>query len=161
VVVAGGEASVVIDLAHNEAGLQALIEIARGIMPPDGRLLLGVGTAGDRGDDVFVTLGEIAGLAGDVVEIAHKDEYLRGRPMSELGALIKEGAEHAGVTIAVEHPGEVAALASLVGQARPGDVVAMMTHQDRELVDAWLLDHGGRRDGVAELRDKVQPGGVR
>jgi cyanophycin synthetase len=154
--VSGGEASVVIDLAHNEAGLQALIEIARGIRPPDSRLLLGVGTAGDRGDDVFVTLGEIAGLAGDVVEIAHKDEYLRGRPMSEVGALIREGAEHAGVTIAAEHPDEVAALASLVGQAAPGDVIAMMTHQHRQQVDVWLAEHRGRRDTVADLRGKVE-----
>ena len=151
----GGEISVVIDLAHNEAGLQALLEIARGIEPPGGRLLLGVGTAGDRTDDVFVTLGEIAALVGDVVEIVHKDEYLRGRPMSELGALIKEGAEHAGVTITPEHPGEVEGLASLVGQARAGDVVAMMTHQDRAAVDAWLVEHGGRRDTVADLRTKV------
>jgi len=154
--VSGGEASVVIDLAHNEAGLQALIEIARGIRPPDGRLLLGVGTAGDRGDDVFVTVGEIAALAGDVVEIAHKDAYLRGRPMAELGALIKEGAAHAGVTISAEHDGEVAALASLVGQARPRDVIALMTHQDREQVDGWLLDHGGHRDAVTDLRAKVE-----
>ncbi len=153
------EISVVIDLAHNEAGLQALLEIARGIKPPEGRLLLGVGTAGDRSDDVFVTLGEIAALAADVVEIAHKDEYLRGRPMSELGALIKEGAEHAGVTIAREHPGEVAALASLVSQARPGDVIALMTHQDRAQVDAWLVEHGGRRDAVADLRTKVRRAG--
>jgi cyanophycin synthetase len=155
-----GECSVVIDLAHNEAGLQALLEIARGIKPPEGRLLLGVGTAGDRTDDVFVTLGEIAALAGDVVEIAHKDEYLRGRPMAELGALLKEGAAHAGVTIGAEHPSEVAALASLVGQARVGDVVAMMTHQDREQVDQWLAEHGGRRDGVAELRTKVERAGA-
>ena len=151
-----GEISVVIDLAHNEAGLQALIEIARGIKPPEGRLLLGVGTAGDRTDDVFVTLGEVAALAADVVEIAHKDEYLRGRPMAELGALIKEGAEHAGMTIAREHPGEVPTLASLVSQARPGDVIALMTHQDRAQVDAWLVEHGGRRDAVADLRTKVQ-----
>lgn len=150
-----GEISVVIDLAHNEAGLQALIEIARGIKPADGRLLLGVGTAGDRGDDVFVTVGEIAALAGDVVEIAHKDAYLRGRPMAELGALIKEGAAHAGVTITAEHASEVAALASLVGQARPGDVIAMMTHQDRDEVSAWLADHGGRRDSPEDLRGKV------
>jgi cyanophycin synthetase len=133
-----------------------MIEIARGIKQADGRLLLGVGTAGDRGDDVFVTLGEVAALAGDVVEIAHKDSYLRGRPMAELGALIKEGAEHAGVSITAEHPDEVSALASLLAQARPGDVIAMMTHQDRERVDAWLTDHGGRRDTVADLRVKVQ-----
>ncbi len=151
-----GEASVIIDLAHNEAGLQALIEIARGIKPAGGRLLLGVGTAGDRGDEVFVTVGEIAALAGDVVEIAHKGDYLRGRPMAELGALIKEGAAHAGVTITAEHAGEVAALASLVGQARPGDVIAMMTHQDRAQVDAWLAEHGGRRDSMSDLRAKVR-----
>ncbi|HEY5788311.1 MAG TPA: Mur ligase family protein [Microlunatus sp.] len=152
----GGEISVVIDLAHNEAGLQALIEIARGIKPVGGRLLLGVGTAGDRSDDVFVTLGEIAALAGDVVEIAHKDEYLRGRPAGELGALIREGAEHAGVIVTREHSGEVAALASLAGQAVAGDVIALMTHQDRALVDAWLIEHGGRRDAVTDLRMKVE-----
>lgn len=105
---------------------------------------------------MFVTLGEIAALAGDVVEIAHKDEYLRGRPMGELGALLREGASHAGVEITAEHPSEVAALASLVGQARAGDVVALMTHQDREQVDAWLTAHGGRRDSAAELRAKVE-----
>jgi cyanophycin synthetase len=158
--VAGGEISVVIDLAHNEAGLQALLEIARGIKPAEGRLLLGVGTAGDRTDDVFVTLGEIAALAADVVEIVHKDEYLRGRPMSELGALIREGAEHAGVAITREHPGEVAALDSLAGQARAGDVIAVMTHQDRAQVDAWLVGHGGRRDTVADLRTKVERAAV-
>jgi cyanophycin synthetase len=152
----GGEASVVIDLAHNEAGLQALIEIARGIKPPAGRLLLGVGTAGDRGDDVFVRIGEIAALAGDVVEIAHKDEYLRGRPPAELGALIRDGAEHAGMIITAEHRGEVEALASLAGQSRPGDVIAMMTHQDREQVDQWLVGHGGRRDAADDLRAKVE-----
>ena len=52
---------------------------------------------------------------------------------------------------------EVAGLASLVGQAADGDVVAMMTHQDREEVDAWLAEHGATRDGAAELRAKVPP----
>ena len=155
----GGEISVVIDLADNEAGLQALIEIARGIKPPGGRLLLGVGTAGDRTDDVFVTLGQIAALAADVVEIAHKDEYLRGRPMSELGALIKEGAEHAGVTITRGAPGRGRGL-GLTGlpSTPPGDVIALMTHQDRAQVDAWLAEHGGRRDAVADLRDQGAAG---
>ena len=46
-------------------------------------------------------------------------------------------------------------LASLVDQARDGDVVAMMTHQDREQVDAWLVDHGASRDNPDALRAKV------
>ena len=78
-----GDISVVIDLAHNEAGLEALLEIMTGIRPPGGRLLLGVGSAGDRGDEVFVRLGEIAAVGADVVEIAHKTEYLRGRTTAE------------------------------------------------------------------------------
>jgi cyanophycin synthetase len=82
--------SVVIDLAHNEAGLEALLEIMNGI-PPHGRLLLGVGTAGDRSEEVFVRLGEIAGLGADLAEITYKARYLRERSMDELGKLIKQG----------------------------------------------------------------------
>jgi cyanophycin synthetase len=153
--VPGGSASVVVDLAHNEAGLEALLEIMNGIRPPGNRLLLGVGTAGDRTDDVFVRLGELAGLGADVVEIAHKSGYLRGRPMTELGDLIREGAAHAGMTIGVEHPDEVSCLASLVAKARDGDVVSIMAHQDRDEIDQWLVDRGATRDSADDLRAKV------
>ena len=154
------EISVVIDLAHNEAGLQALLEIMPGIQPPGGRLLLGVGTAGDRSDDVFVRpWGRSLRWRPTWSRSRTRTSTCGGVRSSELGALIKEGAEHAGVTIAREHPGEVAALASLVAQARPGDVIALMTHQDRAQVDAWLVEHGGRRDAVADLRTKVRRAG--
>ena len=151
---ASGTISVVIDLAHNEAGLEALLEIMNGIRPPHGRLLLGVGTAGDRSDEVFVRLGEIAGLGADVVEISYKAKYLRGRSMEGLGKLIREGAAHAGMAIVREHDSELDCLVSLVGQARDGDVVAIMTHQDRELLDEWLIDHGASRDDADALRAK-------
>jgi cyanophycin synthetase len=150
-----GTISVVIDLAHNEAGLEALLEIMNGIRPPQGRLLFGVGTAGDRADDVFVRLGEIAALGADVVEIIHKQNYLRGRSMDEINKLISEGAAHAGMEIKAVHDGELGGLISLLGQGRSGDVVAIMTHQDRELLDQWLLDHGASRDGAEMLRTKV------
>ncbi len=153
---AGGQASVVVDLAHNEAGLEALLEIMNGIRPAGARLLLGVGTAGDRGDDVFVRLGEIAALGADHVEIAHKSEYLRGRPMSELGGLLREGAAHAGMEIAGEHPDELSCLQSLVAAAADGDVVAVMAHQDRAAIDAWLAAAGGTRDTDQALRAKVR-----
>ena len=155
--VPGGMISVVIDLAHNEAGLEALLEIMNGIRPPNGRLLLGVGTAGDRSDDVFVRLGEIAGLGADVVEITHKARYLRGRGMDELGKLIKTGAAHAGMEILREHDSELGCLVSLVGEARDGDVVAVMAHQDRELLEEWLIDHGASRDNADSLGAKVRP----
>ena len=153
--VPSGAISVVIDLAHNEAGLEALLEIMSGIRPPHGRLLLGVGTAGDRGDEVFVRLGEIAALGADVVEIVNKGEYLRGRSMAEISGLITEGAAHAGMTIQQAHDSELGGLVSLVDQARREDVIAIMTHQDREELDRWLLDHQATRDDAGALRTKV------
>ncbi|WP_375422936.1 Mur ligase family protein [uncultured Friedmanniella sp.] len=151
-----GTVSVAIDLAHNEAGLEALLEVLHGIRPPGRRVLIGVGTAGDRGDDVFVRLGELAAVGADVVEVARKSAYLRGRPPEQMGALLSEGAAHAGLGPLAEHPDELSCLRSLVGQARPGDVLALMTHQDREAVDAWLLAAGGTRNDAATLRAKVR-----
>jgi cyanophycin synthetase len=153
---AGGTASVVIDLAHNEAGLEALLEIMAGIRPSGARLLLGVGTAGDRGDEVLIRLGEVAAVGADVVEVARKSQYLRGRPPEEMGRLIAEGAAHAGMRIEGEHDSELDCLRSLAGQARPGDVVAVMTHQDRSLLDAWLVEAGASRDSATALRAKVR-----
>ena len=156
-----GMISVVIDLAHNEAGLEALLEIMHGIRPPGGRLLLGAGTAGDRGDEVFVRLGEIAALGADVVEIVHKANYVRGRSMDEINRLITEGAAHAGIEIQRAHDSELGGLVSLVRQARNGDVVAIMTHQDRELLDGWLLEQGASKDSADLLRTKVRQAGGR
>ncbi|MCW2810035.1 MAG: putative ligase, partial [Friedmanniella sp.] len=158
--VPGGALTVVIDLAHNEAGLEALLEIMRGLAPPGARLLLGVGSAGDRGDEVFVRLGELAGLHTDVAEIVHKSDYLRGRTTAELDAVIREGASRAGMTVARSHPTELPGLQSLVTQAGPGDVVAVMTHQDRGAVDDWLRSQGATLDTPAELRAKVQRAGA-
>jgi cyanophycin synthetase len=118
-----------------------------------------VGTAGDRGDDVFVRLGEIAALGADVIEIVHKANYLRGRSMDGISKLIAEGAAHAGMTIERAHDSELDGLVSLVGQARDGDVVAIMTHQDREELDRWLLARGGTRDSTGALRSKVKLAG--
>jgi cyanophycin synthetase len=75
--------------------------------------------------------------------------------MDGLGKLIREGAAHAGMEIPRDHDSELSCLVSLVGQARDGDVVAIMTHQDRELLDEWLIDHGASRDNADVLRAKV------
>ena len=88
---------------------EALLEIMHGIRPPGGRLLLGVGTAGDRGDDVFVRLGEIAAVwrrrGGD----RPQGRVPAGQGRRRARGLIKEGAAHAGVTDHPEHRASVAA----------------------------------------------------
>ena len=149
----------VVDLAHNEAGLEALLEILNGIRPPGARMLLGVGTAGDRGDDVFVRLGEMAGVGAEVVAILQKPDYLRGRSTERVAELIREGLAHAGAEDVPEFGTEVDGCAWLVGQARAGDVVGVMAHEQREQLDAWLTSRHGTRDDADALRAKVRPTG--
>jgi cyanophycin synthetase len=154
--VAGGAASVVIDLAHNEAGLEALIEIMGGVRPSGSRLLLGLGAVGDRTDELLGRLGEIGAMGADVVAIAHKQHYLRGRTLEELDGLLREGAGRVGVTDVTSYDTEVECLAGLVDQARPGDVVGLMCHAERQAVYDWIADRGGTPDTPEQLGVKVR-----
>ncbi len=147
--------SVVVDLAHNEAGLEALIEIMNGVRRPGCRLLLGLGAVGDRQDDLIEKLGEIGARDSDVLVIAHKERYLRGRTLEELEGLMRAGAERVGVTDIVSYPTEVDGLAALVKQSEPGDVVGLMCHADREGVYDWISGQGGTPDSPETLREKV------
>jgi cyanophycin synthetase len=152
----GGTASVVIDLAHNEAGLEALLEIMNGVRPPGCRLLLGLGAVGDRTDELIGRLGEIGAMAADVVAIGHKERYLRGRTLEELEGLLRDGAERVGVTEVAAYPTEVECLAALVHQAKPGDVVGLMCHAQRNDVYDWIAGHGGSADSPERLAKKVR-----
>ena len=151
-----GDVSVVIDLAHNEAGLEALLEIMNGVRRPGARLLLALGAVGDRQDDLLEKLGEIGARDSDVMVIAHKERYLRGRDVKELDDLMRAGAARVGVTELESYPTEVSGLAALVEQAQPGDVVALMCHAERESVYDWLAAHGGTADSPEVLGDKVR-----
>jgi cyanophycin synthetase len=154
--VTGGEATVVVDLAHNEAGLEALLEIMAGIRGPGSRLLLGLGAVGDRTDELIGRLGEIGAMAADVVAIGHKQRYLRGRTLEELEGLLRDGAERVGVTEVSAYPTEVECLAALVDQTRPGDVVGLMCHAQRNDVYEWIVGHGGSADSPQRLAEKVR-----
>ena len=151
-----GEVSVVIDLAHNEAGLEALFEIMNGVRRPGARLLIGLGVVGDRTDELIEKLGEIAARDSDVVAIGHKEHYLRGRTVEELDTLMRAGAARVGVTSFASYPTEVAALSALVGQALPGDVVGLMCHAERQEVYDWIARAGGTPDDNATLAAKVR-----
>jgi cyanophycin synthetase len=147
---------VVVDLAHNEAGLEALLEVMAGVRRPGGRLLLGLGAVGDRTDELIGRLGEIGGMRADLLAIGHKERYLRGRTLEELERLLRDGAERVGVTDVPAYPTEVDCLAALVARARDGDVVGLMCHAQREEVYDWIAQHGGTGDAPARLADKVR-----
>ncbi|KRE92699.1 Mur ligase [Nocardioides sp. Soil774] len=152
----GDSVSVVMDLAHNEAGLEALLEIMDGVRRPGARLLLGLGAVGDRTDELIDALGEIGAKGSDVVAIGHKEWYLRGRTMDEIDVLLRAGAARVGVTDIDTYETEVACLAAVVERARPGDVVGLMCHAERQEAYDWIAAHGGVPDSPEVLAQKVR-----
>ena len=151
-----GKISVVMDLAHNEAGLEAMVEIMNGVRRPGARTLLGLGAVGDRQDDLLERLGEMAGMHVDVVAIGHKQSYLRGRSQEEMDALFRAGLERVGMADVASYDTEVESLAALVEQARPGDVVGLMCHAERQEAYDWIAQRGGTPDGPETLAAKVR-----
>ncbi len=150
-----GSVTVVVDLAHNEAGLEALLDVARGLVEPGSVVHLGLGAVGDRTDELLEALGEIAGLRADHVVVTHKDKYLRGRSAGDLEGRLRAGLGRAGVADVAAFPTEVAGLEACVASAGDGDVVALMCHAERSEVQGWLRSHGGRPDGPDTIRRKV------
>jgi cyanophycin synthetase len=153
--VPGGSATVVLDLAHNEAGLEALLEVMAGLRQRGAALRLALGTAGDRQDEVVVALGELAAKSTDDVVVVHKTEYLRGRDPAELDELYRAGAAAVGVPTLPSYGSELLGYLALLDRAGPGDVVAVMCHQDRDALEDDLRRRGATLDDPDTLRAKV------
>ncbi|MBP6996412.1 MAG: tetratricopeptide repeat protein [Phycicoccus sp.] len=153
--VEAGTATVVLDLAHNEAGLEALLDVAHGLTAPGGRVHLALGTAGDRTDEILQALGEIAGRRADHVVAAHKERYLRGRSVEDLEHQLLVGLNRAGVATVESYPTELAGMRALVAGASDGDVVAVMCHSERADIADWLARHSGTADDATAIRRKV------
>ena len=151
----GGQATVIIDLAHNEAGLEALLRVARGVCLPGSRVLLGLGTAGDRTDEILSAMGALAAVGADRVAVVHKERYLRGRTSEDLEAWLRRGAASVGVVDLPSFGSEMEGLQGLLAEAGPGDVVAVMVHTDRDELDGWLRSVGGTPDDPEAVRVKV------
>ena len=113
----GGTATVIVDLAHNEAGLEALLGVAEGLRPPGAVVHLGLGTGGDRTDDILEALGELAGRRADRVTVVHKEHYLRGRSMQDLEDHLRVGLARVGVGEVDSYPTELDGLRALVSTA--------------------------------------------
>jgi cyanophycin synthetase len=151
----GGRATVIMDMAHNEAGLDALLEVARGLAAPGGAVRLGLGCAGDRTDDAIIAMGEIAGRGAEDIALKVARHYLRGRTSDGLLDLFREGLAKVGVLDVPGYDTELGALEALAPRALDGDVLALMCHAERSEVDAWIRAHGGTVDDARTIRRKV------
>jgi cyanophycin synthetase len=118
--------------------------------------MLALGSPGDRADDMVAALGAMGARATDRVMIGHKSDYLRGRPPAELEAVFRAGAASVGVDDVPAYPTELEAAQALVAEARAGDVVAVMSLQDRASLDGWLRSEGATVDTPEILKSKVE-----
>jgi cyanophycin synthetase len=128
--------AVVLDYAHNEAGLSYLLDFARFDVQPGGRLISVIGTAGDRTDHSLFELGRIAGVNSDLVIVKGTQRYLRGRTIGEMIGHYLAGIAAAHASAAAIEPSELDAVKKALELARAGDAIAIMAHeQTAEIVD--------------------------
>lgn len=139
-----GAITAVLDYAHNEAALTALIDFGRRLQAAgNGRLLMLLGGPGDRPDAQITAQGRIAGAAADVLLLHEEERYLRGREPGATTALYRQGALSAGLNPEriLQFPDEVTALRHALQIAAPDDVILAAAHARREdmltLLEAW------------------------
>lgn len=135
-------ATIIIDFAHNEAGLRQLLTFARHFRADEGRLTAVVGTAGDRADSVFRAIGRIAAREADRVVLKDSIKYLRGRVSGEMLRLMRAGVDETGRNVAIHTaPSEEDAALGAFEQAGAGDVVAVMCIEAYDRLLDWLDEY--------------------
>jgi cyanophycin synthetase len=155
-----GSRIVIVDFAHNEAGVSAVLDVAEGIAAGSaGRAAPGtaiVGTAGDRPDDTLRGIGRIAGERAQRVAIKETRKYLRGRSRESVIGEIQAGIRAGGRSTAdvTVYDSETAALRAELARSdgsRPdaARVIVLMCHEEREEVFHLLKELGARPIDVA------------
>ncbi|MEP6476090.1 MAG: Mur ligase family protein [Actinomycetota bacterium] len=143
---------VVIDYAHNEAGMAGLTEICDGLRRAGRDVWLTIDTAGDRTDTLLHDFAYRAARGADHLAIAQLERYLRGRDPKDLIDRLMAGALDGGQTEVPVHPDEVTALGEMLRASRAGDVVGVTALGQRPELFAWLDARGAER---------LTPGAVR
>ena len=161
-----GTRVVVVDFAHNEAGVAVLVDVAEAIAESigqgrgagkGGRALVTfiVGLAGDRPDDTLRGVGRL--VASRVDRFVQKEmlHYLRGRTRESVLGEIRGGATEGGWTgeipVYIDEPTAVAAELDRTEGASEPEVIVLLCHEDREGVYALL-----ERRNVTPVNDPAE-----
>jgi cyanophycin synthetase len=130
-----GGARILVDYAHNAHGMSALVGLAQGI-PADRRLVM-VGSAGDRQDEAIRDMARAAsGLPPDRVIVKDAEQYLRGRTLGEIPALLADEFARLGTPVSSisSAMSELEGVRDALTWARPGDLLVLAVHQDRRQI---------------------------
>jgi UDP-N-acetylmuramyl tripeptide synthase len=143
-----GGIHILLDYAHNPHGMSALVRLAQRL--PAKRRLVMVGQAGDRSDEAIRQLARaVWSLRPNHVVVKDMDEYLRGRPVGEVPALLADEFARLGLPDqAISRAGpDIAGVRTSLEWALPGDLLVLAVHQDRRAVLELL-------DGLAQAEWK-------
>ena len=154
---------VLVDFAHNEAGLAGLLDVCRQLVDaPAGPRPRGARCGWRSVPRATGPTRSCAAWAAwpargaDDVVICEKRHYLRGRDLEGMNEILRGGVQEGGYAGKVEaFPSELAALQALEKRAKRGDVVAVMTHVERAEIFAWLQSAGYRPVPFDRLRELV------
>jgi cyanophycin synthetase len=147
---------VVIDYAHNEAGMAGLVEICQGLRRKGREIWLAICAAGDRTDTIAHAFAYRAARGADHLAIGELLGYLRGRERADVVARLRTGALDGGAEEIDVFPDELSALKHMMGLARSGDVVSVTALGMRPEVFAWLTANGAERLTPARVKRLVR-----
>jgi cyanophycin synthetase len=147
---------VVVDYAHNEAGMNGLTEILRGVRRRRSKIWLAICTAGDRTDPILKGFAFQAAVGSDHLAIADLRHYLRGRTIEGLYGVLCEAAAEAGVIEVPHYRGELHALKRMMAASKRGDVVGVTALGMRSQIFRWLAAEGAVRLGPKDVRRLVR-----
>ena len=122
---------VLVDYAHNPAGLRGLLNVAEHLRAGSGRLGMLLGHAGNRQDTEIEQVARVAAeFRPALIVIKENEGHLRGREAGEIPRLIRAELMRAGLPEAAlpVRMSELAAARCALEWARPGDVLALPVH---------------------------------
>ncbi len=131
----------ILDYAHNPAGLMALGDLILKMRPRHRRVIGMVNIPGDRRDEDIREMGALAARYFDEI-IFREDPARRGRGPGEIVSLLTEGALGAGFPEECIRRilDEDTAAQTCLGLARPGDLV-VLTPTDVDAMWQQVLDY--------------------
>jgi cyanophycin synthetase len=158
-----GPKVVIVDFAHNEAGIAAVLDVAEGIAAGAAAraapITAIIGTAGDRPDDTLRGIGRIAAERAQRVAIKQTLRYLRGRTAESVVGELLAGVNAAGRSaneVAVYRT-ETEALQAELNTGNGSRVIVLMCHEERPEVFELLARLGARPVDVASELTTLVP----
>ena len=165
-----GTRTIIVDFAHNEAGVEAILDVATAIAGGSAARAAPVtaiiGTAGDRPSDTLSGIGRIAAERADRVVVKETRKYLRGREREEVVKLIVTGIRQAGwageVPVYASETEALRAELAIIptdasGRPEAARVIVLLCQEERDEVIGLLTALGARPIDTPEELTELAP----